>query len=501
MEKKTTVNWLVKPNVCPGLFYGTPAQDGFLIRIRTPGGWLNAEQVHAIANLLARWHTTIQVTNRANLQIRAVQTSPTLEDFQTLQKLGLAAQNPQIDHLRNIMCSPTAGIDPQELIDPRPLVQELDHFIQNHPAITALSPKFSIGIDSGGSVGIGMRSPRPWEHRYNEIQLSAIALENQPENQPDLTPGVYYRLSLGGDRQLDDTNVVIKPENCISLVAALVQVYLDYVQKNPETTAKKGKKSRMKHLLKDWGIAKYIEKVQGHLVSHLGGHPLPQIVTESVLPSQPYNHLGIHHQKQAGLSYIGLGLRLGKLTAEQLWALVEISETFGSGQLRLTPWQTILIPNIPNEKVSELLPKLTSLGLSPDRGWDDGIVACAGKPGCAAAATQTQVHALILADYLRARFSISPPFEGGDQGGVNIHVTGCPKSCAQPSPAEITLLGTTIEQNGEILEGYEVYVGDEKDSFKTQIFQGNFAEILPRLEDFLRQNQLNLKKSQKNWLV
>lgn len=479
MEKKTTVNWLVKPNVCPGLFYGTPAQDGFLIRIRTPGGWLNAEQVRAIANLLDRWHSTIQVTNRANLQIRAVQTSPTLEDFQTLQKLGLAALNPQIDHLRNIMCSPTAGIDPQELIDPRPLVEELDRLIQNHPAITALSPKFSIGIDSGGSVGIGMRSPRPWEHRYNEIQLSAIALENQPENQPDLTPGVYYRLSLGGDRQLDDTNVVIKPENCISLVAALVQVYLDYVQKNP---VKNGKKSRMKHLLKDWGIAKYIEKVQGNF-----GHPFTQIVTESVLPSQPYNHLGIHPQKQAGLSYIGLGLRLGKLTAEQLWALGEISETFGSGQLRLTPWQTILIPNIPNEKVSELLPKLTSLGLSPDRGWDDGIVACAGKPGCAAAATQTQVHALILADYLRDRLTLDYP--------VNIHVTGCSKCCTQPSPAEITLLGTTIEQNGEILEGYQVYLGDDKDSFKTEIFQGNFAEILPKLEDFLRQHQLNLKKS------
>jgi ferredoxin-nitrite reductase len=383
------------------------------------------------------------------------------------------------------MCSPTAGIDPQELIDPRPLVQELDRLIQNHPGIAALSPKFSIGIDSGGSVGIGMRSPRPWEHRYNEIQLSAIALESQS----DLTPGVHYRLSLGGDRQLYDTNVVVRPENCLPLVAALVQVYLDYVQTNPETTAKNGKKTRMKHLLKDWGIAKYIEKVQGQLAHYLP--QLPHFFTPSILPSQPYNHLGIHPQKQAGLSYIGLGLRLGKLTAEQLWVLVEISENFGSGQWRLTPWQTILIPNIPNEKVSELLPKLTSLGLSPDRGWDDGIVACAGKPGCAAAATQTQIHALILADYLKERLGLTL------DDPVNIHVTGCPKSCAQPSPAEITLLGTTIEQNGEILEGYQVYVGDEKDSFKSQIFQGSFGEILPMLEDFLRQHlrqhQLHLK--------
>lgn len=488
------MNWLVEPNVCPGLFYGTPAQDGFLIRIRTPGGWVNAAQVHALAHLLEKWHSTIQVTNRANLQIRSVQTSPTLADFQSLQKLGLAAQNPQIDHLRNIMCSPTAGIDPQELIAPRPLVQELDRLIQNYPGIAALSPKFSIGIDSGGTVGIGMRSPRPWEHRYNEIQLSAIALENQS----DLTPGVYYRLSLGGDRQLYDTNVVVRPENCLPLVAALVEVYLDYIQKNPETPAKNGKKSRMKHLLKDWGIAKYIEKVQEKLA-----HPLPQIVTELItkliLPSQPYNYLGIHPQKQAGLSYIGLGLKLGKLTAEQLWGLGEIAETFGSSHLQLTPWQTILIPNIPNEKISELLPKFTSLGLSASRGWDDGIVACAGKPGCAAAATQTQIHALILADYLKERLGLTL------DDPVNIHITGCPKSCAQPSPAEITLLGTTIEQNGEILEGYQVYVGDEKDSFKSQIFQGSFGEIIPMLEDFLgqhmRQDQLHLKTSQNSLII
>lgn len=483
MEKKTTVNWLIKPNVCPGLFYGTPAQDGFLIRIRTPGGWLSAAQGKAIANLLEKWQRPIQVTNRANLQIRGVQTSPSLADFQTLQKLGLAAANPSIDHLRNIMCSPTAGIDPQELIDPRPLVQELDDFIQHHPTIAALSPKFSIGIDSGGTVGIGRRSPRPWEHRYNEIQLSAIALENQP----DLPPGVYYRLSLGGDRQLGDsncdTNIVVRPENCVSLIAALSEVYLDYIQKNPESQAKNGRQKRLKNLLKDWGLAAYIQQV----VRRLEPNKIHFCSAQNSLPSQPAAHLGIHEQKQAGLVYIGLGLRLGQLTAAQLWELVKLSEKFGSGQLRLTPWQTILLPDIPKAKLPELLPKLTQLELSPTRKWQDGIVACAGKPGCAAAHTETQVHGLILGDYLRDNLPLD--------NLVNIHITGCAKSCAQPSPAEITLLGTTIEQNGLMVEGYQVYVGNGQNSCHAQIFQGSFAEILPMLTDFLRQHQLNLKKS------
>ncbi|MGL5132002.1 MAG: precorrin-3B synthase, partial [Planktothrix sp.] len=291
------MNWLVKSNVCPGLFYGTPAQDGFLIRIRTPGGWLNTQQGKLIAQLLQEWGSeTLQVTNRGNLQIRAVQTSPSLEVFQTLQNIGLAASDPRIDHLRNIMASPTAGIDSQELIDTRPLVEKLDNFIQNHPSIIELSPKFSIGIDGGGKVGIGTRSPIAWEHRYNEIQLSAIAIVNPINSTSDL----YFQLALGGDKNLYPTPILIKPENCLAVVAALVKVYIDYVQQNPSPT---GKKLRMKHLLKDWGVEKYIQAVNNNLE-----HPLTVISdaektvlkTLNPLPSQPYAHLGIHPQKQAG---------------------------------------------------------------------------------------------------------------------------------------------------------------------------------------------------------
>lgn len=464
------MNWLVKANVCPGLFYGTPAQDGFLIRIRTPGGWLNAQQGKLIAKLLKEWGSeTLQVTNRGNLQIRAVQTSPSLEVFQTLQNLGLAACNPQIDHLRNIMASPTAGIDSQELIDPRPLVEKLDNFIQNYPSIIELSPKFSLGIDGGGKVGIGTRSPIAWEHRYNEIQLLAIAIDH-PINS---TSDIYFQLALGGDKNLYPTPILIKPENCLAVVAALVKVYIDYVQQNPSPT---GKKPRMKHLLKDWGVEKYLQAVNTNLE-----HPLNLIFdaektvlkTFNPLPSQPYAHLGIHPQKQAGLSYLGLSLKLGKLTADQLLELVEISETFGSGQLRLTPWQTILIPDIPNQKIPELLPKLAPFGLSNSL-VDAGIVACAGKPGCAAAATATQIHALILGDYLKEQLTLNSP--------VNIHLTGCDKLCAQPSPAEITLLGTTIEQNGKKVEGYQVYIGKGQDSLNYQVGEGKLVDILPLIK-------------------
>jgi len=309
-----------------------------------------------------------------------------------------------------------------------------------------------------------------WQHRYNEIQLSAIAVNN-PTN---LTSLVCFRLALAGDKQLYDTDLLIEPENCLAVVKALVKVYVDYVQQNPNI---KGKKPRMKHLLKDWGLAKYLEQVNSRLHRTSTGIIQGQEYQQAAHSTQPYFHLGIHPQKQPGLSYIGLSLRLGQLTANQLWGLTALSETFGSGQLRLTPWQTVILPDIPDEKVSELLPKLASLGLSTSPGWDAGIVACSGKPGCAAAATATQIHGSLLADYLQKHLTCNSP--------VNIHLTGCAKSCAQPGPAEITLLGTTIEENGQILEAYQVYVGDSQKFLETPIFEGEFAKIPPLIAQIL----------------
>ncbi|MBD2328010.1 precorrin-3B synthase [Alkalinema sp. FACHB-956] len=466
--------WLIEPNVCPGLFYGTSAQDGFLIRIRTPGGLLNHQQGRAIATLAEQtlaeqtlaeqWGSHgIQVTNRANVQIRSVQTSPTVEALETLQTLGLAAHNPRIDHLRNVMTSPTAGIDVQELIDTRPLVRALDEAIQSHSELADLSAKFSIGIDGGGTVGIGTRSSIPWEHRYNEIQLSAVVGDGKeglgawsvghgeclaiPDTQ---AKPICFRLSLGGDKQLWETQVLVAPDDCVAVVAALAKVYLEYVQQSPRLP----KKPRMKHLLQDWGVERYLQQVNHYLP-----HPLqPAIAAPSLSPTQPYAHLGIHPQRQSGLSYIGIPLRLGQLTATQLRGVVDLSETFGSCQLRLTPWQTMVLPDIPDAQVAEVVRALSALGLViSENQVATAIVACAGKPGCAAAETQTQAHAIALANHLNQNLVLESP--------VNIHLTGCPKSCAQPSPADILLMGTGLptqddgnQPGAEIVEGYQLYI-------------------------------------------
>lgn len=416
------MNWCLPSIACPGLFYGTPAQDGVLIRIRVPGGSLTRPQLEAIAHFSDQWSDgTVQVTNRANLQLRAIQAPPTVEVFQTLQSLGLAASDPSVDHLRNIMASPTAGIDPLELVDPRPTIAAIDRYLQTHPDLADLPAKFSIGIDSGGTVGIGTRSPVAWEHRYNEIQLSAV--------QPD-----SFQLALGANKTLHQTNVLIPIENCVAIVAALIRSYQAYVR----TTRKK---PRMRDLLSDWGIETYLEHVERQLNVKL------QRSSIQSPPAEPYAHLGIHGQRQTDRSYLGLALPLGRISATQLRELAQRSP-----EIRLTPWQSVLIPDIPNHDLAELVQHLAQINLSPvvAQPWS-ALVACAGA-GCAASATDTQAHAIALAAHL-SRVPLTRP--------INIHFTGCPKSCAQPSPAELVLTGTTIASHEGTIAAY--YINDHQD--------------------------------------
>ncbi|BAQ60708.1 cobalamin biosynthesis protein CobG [Geminocystis sp. NIES-3708] len=460
------MNWLSKANTCPGLYYGTLAQDGFLIRLRIPGGLINLPQGKAVVQILEKCgKNSIQVTNRGNLQIRAVETAPSIEIYQQLQEVGLASQNIQLDHFRNVMISPTAGIDTQELFDTRSLMKAILNYIEEHPELGQLSPKFSIGIDGGGQIAIGIRSSAVWEHRYNEIQFSAMTHNSE----------TYLHLALGGDKQLWDTEIIIKPEKCLFLIDALTSVYVDYVKKNRQE-----KPLRLKHLLQDWGLSTYLQKVIRKLNF---AYNLTKI---KLIPSLPYRHLGIYPQKQGGLSYIGLSLPLGHVTLKQWQGLLKLATEFGRDEIRLTPWQSIILPNMPTEKLGEVLSQLQKLNLCHDKNQPQGaIIACAGKPSCKSAITETQNHGMLLIKHLQERLNLKHP--------VNIHLTGCSKSCAQPSPAEITLVGTMIEQEGKMVEGYNIYLGDEKHSYREKITELPFVEVLPMMEKLIKNRKLNIK--------
>ena len=437
---------------CPGLFYGSIARDGVLSRMRIPGGILNAQQCGTIADLADQYSTgCLQVTNRANLQIREVHSEIPPEVWNRLQELGIASRRVEVDPIRNIMASPTAGIDRQQLLDTRPLVKAWDDYLQTHPELSELSPKFSIGLDGGESVSI--------QALRNDILLAAGRSAKSE---------IVFRLHLNSD-----TGILIQQSQCISVLAALASAYLEYTKNQPRID---GKKPRLRHLLADWGPESYVERVERNL---------PFILQRSLIDSsaraiEQSRHLGIHPQRQPDFSYIGIALPLGRLESKQLRNLANLAQNLASGTLRLTPWQNLLISDIPNSQLFEIKQQIADFGLhSSATRLDSCLVACAGSSGCASAATDTQSHALAMARDLAQKLTIDLP--------INIHFSGCQKSCAQHRPIDITLVGIQIERGHETIKGYDIYAGRKDLPFGRPIFPAVSAAQMPGAIEILLQ--------------
>jgi ferredoxin-nitrite reductase len=414
-----------------GLFYVSPAQDAFMCRLRIPGGILNAHQmrgVAAIADDLAGGYADI--TTRANLQLREIPATNAPDMLLRLSEIGLTSRGSGADNIRNITGSPTAGIDPQELIDTRPYCRAVHHHILYHRELYGLPRKFNIAFDGGGRVAV--------LEDTNDIALSAVQVAGR----------VYFQLGLGGITGHHDfarpTGVIVPPEDAVRVCNAVVRVFIAHGDRTDRT------KARLKYVLDRMGMPAFLAEVEKEL-----SEPLLRVDAAEILPppmQDKHGHVGVHPQKQHGMNYVGVVCPVGRLSSERLRGLAGIAETFGSGTLRLTVWQNLLISDIPDAKLDAALDAIAALGLewraSALRG---GLVACTGNVGCKFSASDTKRHATALVDWLEARIQIDQP--------INIHLTGCHHSCAQHYVADIGLLATKIAQGDDMIEGYDLLVG------------------------------------------
>jgi ferredoxin-nitrite reductase len=196
----------------------------------------------------------------------------------------------------------------------------------------------------------------------------------------------------------------------------------------------------------------------------------------------PHPHIGVHSQKQAGFSYVGVALPVGQLSPKQLLRLCDLADSYGAGELRLTVWQNVVIPHVRDAFVEPLKKALVKMGLDwKHSNLRSGLVACTGNSYCKFAAANTKQHALDLASYLEKRVNLDAP--------INIHLTGCPNSCAQHYIGDIGLLGAQVKVAGETREGYHVFVGGgfgTDRSIGRQLFQGiSIEQLKPTLEKML----------------
>lgn len=437
--------FLMKSN---GLFYVAPNQDSYMCRLRMPGGIFSTHQFRGVADIAETYGGGYShVTTRGNLQIREIGAADPLNVEMGLADIGILNRGAGGDNIRNITGSPLAGIDPQELIDVTPYCRAMHHHILNHRELNGLPRKFNIAFDGGGRISA--------LEGTNDIGFSAVL----PKADGPLPQRPYFRMGLGGitghQDFARDTGVMLKPEECVLVAHAVLKVFL----MNGDRTNRD--KARLKYVLDRWGFDKFMREVQKQLPFTLRWFDLARCQTR--VPVQKAGHIGIHDQAavngKPGRHYVGVVCPVGKLTVQQMRDVANICDTYADGRIRTTVWQNFVIGDIDRRDIEKVRKAIEKTGLhiqaSPARA---GMVACTGRWGCKFGNAETKGSAMTLVEHLEARLKLDTP--------VNIHVTGCPNSCAQHYIGDIGLLGARCDdpdaedpEEADPVDGFHVFIG------------------------------------------
>lgn len=452
-----------------GLFWLNPVKDGYMCRLRIPGGIVKSYQLRELAAITRELTTGyIQITTRNNFQIRLIEPKNCPEVLRRIQGCGLHSRGAGADNIRNITMNPCAGYDPHEIIDVRPLVNELATLIISGREFYDLPRKFNIAYDGGGLVSS--------VEDTNDIGASAVLIG---ENDLGIEPGVHFRIALGGvtghKTFASDSGVLVPAEKLNDVIVGLLRVFIEHGDRTNR------KKARFKYVVEDFGMEKVITETEKHLKFKLTRLPPESpIHTPRSFSQQGHSHVGIYPQKQEGLHYLGAHVPVGQLTAKQLDRIADIADSYGSGEIRLTVWQNFIVPNVSSAFVQSAAKALKKAGFPTEQTHlRSGFVACTGSRYCKFAATDTKGHAIAMMDYLDKRVPLDHP--------VNIHFTGCAHSCAQHFMGDIGLLGAKVKSDSG--EGYHITVGGgfgENRKIGRQIFSGvPFEELGTTLEGML----------------
>lgn len=385
----------LRPSACPGLLRIVQALDGGICRIKLDGGSISADQADAVANAAEQFAGgAIEATNRANLQIRGIgQQSAALID--SLLAAGLGPRTAAGDDVRNLMLSPAAGIDRQMRVDTRALAEQILDTLQSHPRFHELSAKFAVQLDGGEALAM-------LEHPH-DVWLSAFERDGE----------TLLAFGLAGcptDRAVG----AVALENGHALVVAVLELFLELAR--PEQT-------RMRHLLDELPMPAFLERLRARL-------PIKAISAWQRVRAADELHIGAHPQHTDNRVYIGAVPPLGRLDPTMMRGAAQLARLFGDGQLRFTPWQSLLLPNVKATDAVQVLAGLKQLNLLTEPSEPlSTIIACTGSAGCGKGLADTKHDARILATLLHQ--------------AQRVHLSGCPRSCAAAHRAPATLLAVS----------------------------------------------------------
>ena len=405
----------------------------FMMRVRCDGGALSAAALRTVGQISTEFaRDTADITDRENVQYHWVEVENVPEIWRRLADVGLQTAEACGDCPRVILGSPLAGESLDEVLDPSWAIDEIARRYIGQPDFADLPRKYKTAISGLQDV----------VHEVNDIAFIGV---NHPEHGPGLDLWVGGGLSTN-PMLAQRLGAWVPLEEVPKVWHAVTSIFRDYGYRRLRS------KARLKFLIKDWGVDKFREVLETeYLKRPLIDGPAPEPATH------PIDHVGVQRLKN-GLNAVGVASIAGRVSGTILTAVADLAERVGSDRIRLTPYQKLVILDVPDDKLEELIAGLEALGLqSKPSHWRRNVMACTGIEFCKLSFAETRVKAQSLVPELESRLAdinlqLDVP--------ITVNINGCPNSCARIQVADIGLKGQMVDDGaGGSVEGFQVHLG------------------------------------------
>ncbi len=412
-----------------GLYHDKPKIGTFMLRVKVPAGQLSAAELRAIGEVSNLYGKGVgELSTRQNIQLHYLELGKLPDVFAHLDRSGITTAGGCGDTVRNITGCPVQGIAADELFDASPVVTSAADLFYGNPDWANLPRKHKYSISA-------------CPDRCNAPEINCISLIGTVKDGRE-----GFAVLVGGGlssvpRIAKTMNVFIPKEESNEILGAITSVWSEDLKYRVSRV-----KARLKFMIDDIGPDGMRERVEARLGRKLEDYTLPAIEVE------PSHHLGIHAQKQEGLSYIGVPVHLGLISGDQMIAIAELADRLG-GDIRLTRQQNFIVTGVPNDRIEEATAELEAIGfpldINPVRG---NSIACTGEPHCNFSVAETKTRLGALIDRLDERF-------GMDIAELRLHLDGCPHACAQHWVGDLGFQGTTARDDGGVRrQAYDIFV-------------------------------------------
>ncbi|GAB2719554.1 nitrite/sulfite reductase [Paenibacillus thermoaerophilus] len=453
-----------------GVYEQKPKGEGnFMMRVRIPSGILNSDQARALAEIARLYgRGLVDVTTRQAVQFHWLRVEQLPDIFKRLEAVGLYSYEACGDCPRTIVGNPLAGIDPDELIDTTPIVEEVNRFFLLNRDFSNLPRKYKMSI-----------SANIYNNAHAEIQDLAFTPATKVIDGQEVAG---FHVWVGGGlsakphlaKQLD---IFVRPEEVLKVAIGVTTIFRDYGYREKRHHA------RLKFLVADWGPEKFLNK----LLELIGD--MPKRGEDKIAGWQAAYFDGVHPQKQPGLNYVGLNVPVGRMNADELTELARLADEYGDGSIRTTVSQNVLLTGVPDAKVDALLREKLLERFSPNpKRFMSRTVSCTGNEFCNLAIVETKERARRVAEYLDSKVDLDEE--------VRIHFIGCPNACGQKHIADIGLQGALVKTPEGMVDAFDIAVGGIlgpgakfNTVLKGRVKGDDVGEVLEQLILFFKENR------------